>query len=101
MTSRAAVQVSPPTWGAPARPTSAPHPEALRPAAGRTRAPLELRGARAFPSEAVAGAALLVLWVLLWAVFTAGVVGPAASLGRGATSDDVRPAPAPAARIAR
>jgi hypothetical protein len=114
MTSRATVQVSPPTWGALARLTSGERPEALRPAARRTRAPLELRSATAFPSEAVAGAALLVLWVLLWVVFTAGVVGPASSLGRGAgrterieapgtppvASDASRPPPAPAARIA-
>ena len=79
MTSRAGAPVSPPTWVAPRARSSAPgRAAAHRPA----RHPLALRGPRAFPSEVVAGAVLLALWILLWAVFTAGVVESAAALQR-------------------
>jgi hypothetical protein len=86
MNSPAGAQVSVPTWGGRSTPVS-PVPARARassPAALRThRKPLELRGPRAFPSEAAAGAVLVVLWVLLWAVFTEGVVTPAAALRGG------------------
>ncbi len=82
MNSPARTQVSLPTWGG--RPPSL---SAVRgrtrvsdPAARRAPARLELRGPRAFPSEAIAATVLAVLWVVLWATFTEGVVAPAASL---------------------
>lgn len=81
MTSQAGVRVSPPTWGALRdRPSADRRADGADRPARRALAPLELRGPSAFPSEAVAGAVLLALWVLLWALFTAGVVEPAAAL---------------------
>ena len=81
MTSQAGVRVSPPTWGALRdRPSAHRRADGADRPARRALAPLELRGPSAFPSEVVAGAVLLALWVLLWALFTAGVVEPAAAL---------------------
>jgi hypothetical protein len=88
MTSQAGARVSPPTWGALRDRPAAERPAADRRAGGvdrparRARAPLELRGPSAFPSELVAGAVLLALWIVLWALFTAGVVEPASALAR-------------------
>jgi hypothetical protein len=93
MTSQVGVRVSPPTWGA--RPAPGPPAEAHGPPARRALAPLELRGPSAFPSEAVAGAALLALWVLLWAVFTVGVVEPATALGRAPVAEVIEARSAP------
>ncbi len=80
MTSRAGASLSPPTWGGPRPLPAARGAGDVRRAARRAPAPLELRGPRAFPSEAVAAAALLALWIALWATFTAGIVEPAAAL---------------------
>ena len=92
MTSQVGVRVSPPTWGALRDRSDAERPAADRRADGvhrpaqRALAALELRGPSAFPSEAIAGAVLLALWVLLWAVSPRAWSGQAAALRDGDVS---------------
>jgi hypothetical protein len=91
MTSPARIRVSPPTWGPiSAAPEARPSPPrgavgaaagVLRAAAGLLRAAARARREAAdLGPDAIAAIVLLVGWTLLWVLFVAGIVEPAASL---------------------
>ena len=109
MTSRSSSRLASPWWGAldpsaraereAPRPRPVPSPARGGRAAGATAgrpAPRFERAARRRPGGTGAAVALAALWVTLWAVFTAGVVLPAARVHGGQEQP-----PAPAARVAR
>jgi hypothetical protein len=84
MTSPARIRVSPPTWGPiSAAPGARPSPPrgAVGAAAGLLRAAARARREAAdLGPDAIAAIVLLVGWTLLWVLFVAGIVEPAASL---------------------
>jgi hypothetical protein len=84
MTSPARIRVSPPTWGPiSAAPEARPSPprRAAGAAAGLLRAAARARREAAdLGPDAIAAIVLLVGWTLLWVLFVAGIVQPAASL---------------------
>ena len=108
MSSRSSSRLASPWWVAPdasaraereaQRPRPVPSPargERASGAASGRSAPLFERAARRRPDTGVA-VALATLWVALWAVFTAGVVLPAAGVNGGQEQP-----PAQAAQAAR
>jgi hypothetical protein len=84
MTSPARIRVSPPTWGPiSAAPEARPSPPrgAVGAAAGLLGAAARARREAAdLGPDAIAAIVLLVGWTLLWVLFVAGIVEPAASL---------------------
>ena len=84
MTSPARIRASPPPWGPiSAAPEARPSPPvgAVGAAAGLLRATARARREAAdLGPDAIAAIVLLVGWTLLWVLFVAGIVEPAASL---------------------
>jgi hypothetical protein len=83
MTSRTEARIAFPAWGAEVERRPARATEAGGGVAGR---PLRLDAPRRGGSEVVAAVVLAVLWIALWALFTAGVVEPGAALHAAATA---------------
>ena len=85
MTSPARIRLSPPTWGpisaVPDARSSRPRRGAGGAAAGLLRAAARVRREAAdMGPDAIAAIVLLVGWTLLWVLFLAGILAPAASL---------------------